>query len=69
MCPLLMSQSLKPSYADLPTTNGPWATGDSVGMGTAIGASLIDLDQIQIHPTGFVDPSNPSSPSKVSTAI
>ncbi|MEW5316829.1 MAG: hypothetical protein WDW38_008175 [Sanguina aurantia] len=57
-------KSLKPSCADLPTTNGPWATGDSVGMGQAIGASLIDLDQIQIHPTGFVDPSNPSSPSK-----
>jgi len=40
----------------LPTTNGPWATGDGVKMGQRIGARLVDMAEIQVHPTGFVNP-------------
>ena len=41
------------------TTNGAFAIGDGVRMGRAIGAKLIHMDKIQIHPTGFVDPKDP----------
>jgi len=33
------------------TTNAPSITGDGIVMGEAVGANLIDIDQIQIHPT------------------
>ncbi len=33
------------------TTNSPSATGDGIVMAEAIGAALVDIDQIQIHPT------------------
>eukprot|EP01083_Nonionella_stella_P143926 448294_1 len=49
----------------LPTTNGKWATGDGVKMGAQIGGKLIDMSQIQIHPTGFVDPKEPEAKTKI----
>ena len=39
----------------LPTTNGPWATGDGVKVCSKIGAYLTDMNEVQVHPTGFVD--------------
>jgi fumarate reductase flavoprotein subunit len=33
------------------TTNMPGTTGDGMKMASAVGAELIDMDQIQIHPT------------------
>ena len=53
-----------PKIAHLATTNGPWAQGEGIRMAEAIGAALVDMDQIQIHPTGFVDPKNPEAKSK-----
>ncbi|KAI9016307.1 FAD binding domain-containing protein [Phycomyces nitens] len=53
-----------PQLVNLATTNGPWANGDGVRLGLAAGAMLKDMDQVQIHPTGFIDPSNPSAPTK-----
>ncbi|KAI9266521.1 FAD binding domain-containing protein [Phascolomyces articulosus] len=53
-----------PQLVNTATTNGPWANGDGVRLGVAIGAETKDLDQIQVHPTGFVDPNNPNSGSK-----
>ncbi|KAJ3411573.1 NADH-cytochrome b5 reductase [Chytridiales sp. JEL 0842] len=50
-----------PHLADMPTTNGPWATGDGVKIGTQIGAHLVDMDQVQIHPTGFVNMNDPEN--------
>lgn len=50
--------------ARLATTNGAWATGDGVKLGLAIGAGSVDLDQVQLHPTGLVDPKDPTNPSK-----
>lgn len=49
---------------DLATTNGPFAQGDGLVLGASVGASLVDLDQVQIHPTGFVDPGQPQSTTK-----
>jgi flavocytochrome c len=42
-----------PAAAGLPTTNGPWSTGDGLALAAAAGAALVDLDAVQIHPTAF----------------
>lgn len=47
-----------------PTTNGQFATGDGVKMARSVGAQLIDMDKIQLHPTGFIDPKNPANNTK-----
>jgi cleavage and polyadenylation specificity factor subunit 2/mediator of RNA polymerase II transcription subunit 4 len=51
--------------AELPTTNGPWAQGEGLVLAEAAGAALLQLDQVQVHPTGFVDPADPGSGTKV----
>lgn len=52
----LLQQYSRNNEEDLPTTNGPWATGDGVKMGQQIGAKLVDMSEIQVHPTGFMNP-------------
>jgi len=32
--------------ADIPTTNGAWATGDGVRLASNLGAALVDMDKI-----------------------
>eukprot|EP01012_Entosiphon_sulcatum_P017577 TRINITY_DN2233_c0_g1_i1.p1 TRINITY_DN2233_c0_g1~~TRINITY_DN2233_c0_g1_i1.p1 ORF type:complete len:480 (-),score=46.07 TRINITY_DN2233_c0_g1_i1:11-1450(-) len=58
-------QQYAPQLVGMPTSNGAWATGDGIKVATLIGANLVDMDYIQVHPTGFVDPSNPTDSSKV----
>lgn len=41
----------RPAYAGFSSTNQPGATGDGMDLGAAVGGELIDMDQIQIHPT------------------
>lgn len=53
-----------PEVAKYPTTNGPWATGSGIKMARKVGASLIQMSTVQIHPTGFVDPADPKSSTK-----
>ncbi|KAI8320356.1 Flavocytochrome c, partial [Martensiomyces pterosporus] len=53
-----------PELVGLPATNGPFATGDGLRLATAIGAELVDMDQVQVHPTGFVKASDPTNPTK-----
>ena len=48
----------------LPCTNGPFAIGEGVTMAEKIGANLVDMTQVQVHPTGFVDPHDPANPVK-----
>merc|ERR1719446_1741226 len=55
----------RPDLLRFPTTNGVWATGDGMKMAAAVGAGLVDMDRVQIHPTGFVDPADPEAPTKV----
>lgn len=54
----------RPEYWDLPTTNGDHCTGDGQKMAMAIGASAIDLEKVQVHPTGLVDPNEPEAKVK-----
>eukprot|EP00914_Ancora_sagittata_P010819 GHVO01021107.1.p1 GENE.GHVO01021107.1~~GHVO01021107.1.p1 ORF type:complete len:477 (+),score=71.61 GHVO01021107.1:38-1468(+) len=53
-----------PDLAVYPTTNGPWATGDIIKRTQDINLSLIHMDKVQVHPTGFVEPSQPNHHTK-----
>lgn len=64
------NQSLLVKYrstiANLSTTSSPCATGDGIQLATsAYRAQLVDMDQIQVHPTGFVDPADRGSKQKL----
>ncbi|KAF1359265.1 Flavocytochrome c [Lizonia empirigonia] len=52
----------RPDLAGYPSTNEPRP--GTQPLLTAIGAQLIDMDAVQVHPTGFIDPGAPSSPLK-----
>ena len=51
----------RPDTFDLATTNGSHATGDGQKMVMEIGGNGIDMDKVQVHPTGLVDPKDPGS--------
>lgn len=54
----------RPELWDLPTTNGEHCTGDGQKLAMAVGASGIDLEKVQVHPTGLVDPNEPDAKVK-----
>ncbi|KAG9103070.1 hypothetical protein FRC06_000309 [Ceratobasidium sp. 370] len=54
----------RPELWDLPTTNGDHCTGDGQKLAMAIGAKAIDLEKVQVHPTGLVDPNDPEAKVK-----
>ena len=47
-----------PKLMKFPTTNGKQTQGIGVKMGRKIGIGIIGMDQVQIHPTGFVNLNN-----------
>ncbi|KAF4872369.1 Fumarate reductase [Colletotrichum siamense] len=51
----------RPDVFGLATTNGSHATGDGQKMVMAIGGSGIDMNKVQVHPTGLVDPKDPQA--------
>lgn len=51
----------RPDVYDFATTNGVHATGDGHKMLMDIGANDIDMDKVQVHPTGLIDPKDPGS--------
>ncbi|KAI9269829.1 FAD binding domain-containing protein [Sporodiniella umbellata] len=59
----LLSQ-FAPQLIDIATTNGPWANGDGIRLGLSVNASTRNMERVQLHPTGFVDPSNPTASTK-----
>lgn len=54
----------RPELWDLPTTNGDHSTGDGIKLALAIGSNSVDLEKVQVHPTGLVDPKNPDAKVK-----
>jgi len=44
----------RPDLLHLPTTNGEHCTGDGIKMGERVNAKTIDLEWVQVHPTGLV---------------
>ncbi|KAL1921131.1 uncharacterized protein VTP21DRAFT_10847 [Calcarisporiella thermophila] len=54
----------RPEIYDLPTTNGDHCTGDGIKMAMEIGGSTVNLDKVQVHPTGLIDPKEPNAKVK-----
>ncbi|KAH6680918.1 FAD binding domain-containing protein [Halenospora varia] len=57
-----MLAQYRPDLAGFPSTNDP-RPGSQVLL-TEVGAQLLDMDQVQVHPTSFVDPKDISNPVK-----
>ena len=53
---------VRPELRHFGTTAGAFSTGD--GLGLVPDAAVVDLDKIQLHPTGFVDPADPTRGTK-----
>lgn len=54
----------RPAWLNLPTTNGEHCTGDGIKMLQAIGGGAVDLEAVQVHPTGLVHPDDPDAKVK-----
>lgn len=54
----------RPDLEKFATTNGAHCTGDGIKMAQAIGGALKDMEQVQVHPTGLVDPARPDDKVK-----
>jgi succinate dehydrogenase/fumarate reductase flavoprotein subunit len=54
-------QQLRPDLMHLPTTNGEHCTGDGIVMAREIGAGTVDLEHVQVHPTGLVHMDDPDN--------
>jgi hypothetical protein len=58
----------RPELMGMSATAGEFSTGDGVKLGSSVGAGLVDMDKVQIHPTGWVDPKDPNNPNKILSA-
>eukprot|EP01110_Echinostelium_bisporum_P007348 TRINITY_DN27_c0_g1_i1.p1 TRINITY_DN27_c0_g1~~TRINITY_DN27_c0_g1_i1.p1 ORF type:complete len:639 (+),score=390.60 TRINITY_DN27_c0_g1_i1:60-1976(+) len=54
----------RPDLCHLPTTNGDHCTGDGIKLAMEVGANPADLEWVQVHPTGLVDPKEPDAKLK-----
>lgn len=45
----------RPEFAGYATTNHPGATGDGIKLVETLGADFVDMEQIQVHPTGVAE--------------
>ena len=61
-------RAYRPDLAEFPTTLGKQTTGDGIKLAVSLGADLVDMEYVQLHPTGFIDPSDRSSKVKVLAA-
>lgn len=61
-----MLAKYRPDLGGMPSTND--ARPGSHGILEAVGAEFVDMDSVQVHPTGFVDPKEPEVPYKILAA-
>jgi len=54
----------RPDLLNLPTTNGDHCTGDGIKLTLAIGGGVVDMERVQVHPTGLVHPDEPDAKLK-----
>eukprot|EP00882_Tetradesmus_deserticola_P008144 GHRQ01008580.1.p2 GENE.GHRQ01008580.1~~GHRQ01008580.1.p2 ORF type:complete len:189 (+),score=60.81 GHRQ01008580.1:856-1422(+) len=59
-----MLRAYSPAAAELPSSNGDWALGEGIQLGAGLGAALLHMGLVQVHPTGFVDPADPAAGTK-----
>jgi len=55
---------VRPDLCHLPTTNGEHCTGDGITFAQDIGAAAVDLQHVQVHPTGLVHLDDPENRTK-----
>ena len=60
--------SYRPELLKMPATAGAFSTGDGITLAKSLGAGVVDMDKVQIHPTGWVDPQDPLNENKVLAA-
>ena len=53
--------ALVPPLRELPTTNGEHCTGDGIKLTMDLGATTADIEAVQVHPTGLVNPKDPDA--------
>jgi len=53
-----------PDMMKLSTTNGDHCTGDGIKMALGVGAETVDMNWVQVHPTGLVHPDEPTAKVK-----
>jgi succinate dehydrogenase/fumarate reductase flavoprotein subunit len=58
----------RPELLPMAATTGSFSTGDGIALATAIGAGTIEMNKVQVHPTGWVDPQDPTNTSKILAA-
>lgn len=58
----------RPELLKMPTTAGAFSTGDGITLAADLGAGRVDMDKVQVHPTGWVDPKEPDKKSKTLAA-
>jgi len=61
----VMLKKYRPDLQGFPTTNGLWATGDGLAMAEDVGAEMVGIKDVQVHPTAFVDTKSPEKPKKM----
>jgi flavocytochrome c len=54
----------RPDLGSFSTTNGPHCTGDGLKMTEKIGGDLVDMEWVQVHPTGLINPKDPNNKVK-----
>merc|ERR1711977_127966 len=55
---------VRPDIQHLSTTNGEHCTGDGIKMAQELGGGTVDIDRVQVHPTGLVHPDEPNAKVK-----
>jgi flavocytochrome c len=63
-----MLKKYRPDLVSFPTTLGAHTTGDGIRFAESIGAELVDMEYVQLHPTGFIDPTDRDNHVKVLAA-
>lgn len=53
-----------PHEAKTPATTSLSSTGDALALTKRLGVQLLDMDNIQVHPTGIVHPADPDNSTK-----
>lgn len=54
----------RPDLLSYSTTNGPHCTGDGLKMTQKVGGDLVDMEWVQVHPTGMINPRDPNNKVK-----